>query len=384
MLQSMTGHPVVDAIGKINFEGHQVPHTWYEHLTYTNKRGTYCHHLAILLLADILYWHRPTLVKDEATGEILGWRKKFKSDKLQRSYKALATQLGATDRQVREAAHFLQNLGLIDLEFRTFETPEGLTLVNVMYISCNPEAISHITFSRKKGGGVTEMGDTSPRNRDSTHRNGGEVTPNSVTGQTEFGKDTEITTKISTETKNKRNPPIGPPRGSASEPPPQVVTVEVMEPEPTRQTSNEGMTDNQTTNPTEAVKTKDSGLDQPSAVPPPRSTKKYDTTNQRRIDGSDILPWDTPRRGEFDVGFEQHMARSLMGYPAYRDLMAGELQTKVRKHISAGRHDFKRRDELLIEWQAYQAGISPGAGGGMTAKAASTRAHIAKALGLTL
>ena len=93
----------------------------------------------------------------------------------------------------------------------------------------------------------------------------------------------------------------------------------------------------------------------------PRSVARRDQENcfdhnqsdfPKNLDGSLSLPWDTNKRGTFDTQFENHMARSLMKYPAYCDLMAGELITKVRKHISAGRYDLKRRDELLIEWEA--------------------------------
>ncbi|NEP55988.1 MAG: hypothetical protein F6K31_03055 [Symploca sp. SIO2G7] len=75
---------------------------------------------------------------------------------------------------------------------------------------------------------------------------------------------------------------------------------------------------------------------------------------QKKLDGSDHLPWETiksPR--EFEQGFEEWMSKSLADYPAYQGLMAGELLTKVRKHISAGKYDLKRRDELEIEWGAY-------------------------------
>ncbi|HEY9610479.1 hypothetical protein [Allocoleopsis sp.] len=75
----------------------------------------------------------------------------------------------------------------------------------------------------------------------------------------------------------------------------------------------------------------------------------------KNIDGSDRLPWETRSRGVFDAGFEKHMTRSLKSYPAYQGLPEGELQTKVRKHIAGGKYDLKRRDELAIEWDAYQA-----------------------------
>ena len=69
----------------------------------------------------------------------------------------------------------------------------------------------------------------------------------------------------------------------------------------------------------------------------------------KNIDGSDRLPWETHYRGKFDPEFEKWMARSLMQYPAFQNLMAGELLLKVRKHISAGKYDLKRRDELFIK-----------------------------------
>lgn len=103
----------------------------------------------------------------------------------------------------------------------------------------------------------------------------------------------------------------------------------------------------------------------------------------KNLDSSDRLPWDTEKRGVFDPKFENWMARSLMQYPAYRDLMAGELMTKVRKHISAGRYDLKRRDELLIEWEAFQTQAEMGVvSSGLTAKGAARRVKTARALGM--
>ena len=106
----------------------------------------------------------------------------------------------------------------------------------------------------------------------------------------------------------------------------------------------------------------------------------------KNVDGSDLLPWDTKKRGTFDPEFEKHMARSLMQYPAYQNLMFGELMTKIRKHISAGRYDLKRRDELLIEWEAmkdgHTANDSSNTTSSLTAKAAARHAKIARALNM--
>jgi len=126
----------------------------------------------------------------------------------------------------------------------------------------------------------------------------------------------------------------------------------------------------------------------------PRYVAKRDQENRfdhnqsdfpKNLDGSDLLPWDTNKRGAFDQQFENHMARSLMQYPAYRDLMAGELITKVRKHISAGKYDLKRRDELLIEWSAmhdHTRNDFSTASSTLTAKGAARRAKIARALNM--
>lgn len=121
----------------------------------------------------------------------------------------------------------------------------------------------------------------------------------------------------------------------------------------------------------------------------PQKNEKYYQNRQpqfsKNLDGSERLPWDTNKRGVFDSQFENWMARSLMQYPAYQNLMAGELLTKVRKHISAGRYDLKRRDELLIEWEAMHErhnanDFSPP--NSLTAKAAARRAKIARALNM--
>ncbi len=106
----------------------------------------------------------------------------------------------------------------------------------------------------------------------------------------------------------------------------------------------------------------------------------------KKLDGSDRLPWDTHKRGTFDLEFEKHMARSLMQYPAYQSLMFGELMTKIRKHISAGRYDLKRRDELLIEWEAMKDSHTindfSNSTSSLTAKAAARQAKIARALNM--
>ena len=133
---------VVDEIGKMNFEGNIIPHSWYKSiLKESNKPDT----IGIIILSDIVYWYRPTVVRDEATGSILKVKKKFKADKLQRSYDQLSEQFGFSKRQVRDAIYRLKKLGLIEIELRNLKV-NGRDLNNVLYLEPVPERISNITY----------------------------------------------------------------------------------------------------------------------------------------------------------------------------------------------------------------------------------------------
>ncbi len=58
---------VVAAIGELHLEGNITPHAWYQApaLQFANGKANLA---AITLLADVMYWYRPTILRDEATG----------------------------------------------------------------------------------------------------------------------------------------------------------------------------------------------------------------------------------------------------------------------------------------------------------------------------
>lgn len=139
--------PEVEAIGKIHFEGNIIPASWFQNLTYQTPGGQTKPHLeAILILSDIVYWYRPSEVRDENTGKVLGYRKKFKSDLLQRSNQSLAEQFGLSKKQVQRALHYLKEQGLVEVEFRTITTDSGMVLPNVAFIRPFPDRIRDITY----------------------------------------------------------------------------------------------------------------------------------------------------------------------------------------------------------------------------------------------
>lgn len=139
---------IVEQIGKINFEGNIIPANWYKHITFSSGKPNLN---AIIILAEIVYWYRPTIIRDQATGEIKGYKTKFNADKLQRSYQSFADQFGISKRQAQDAIKLLRDLGLITLEFRTITMPtSGLKLTNVMFIEPVPERIEEITYNNIK------------------------------------------------------------------------------------------------------------------------------------------------------------------------------------------------------------------------------------------
>jgi hypothetical protein len=138
---------LVDAIAQIHIEGDITPRSWYKHICYQTSKSQQkkTDRLAIDILSDIVYWYRPSQIREEITGEFLGWKQKFVGNILRRSPEAFAEALNATVRCVRESMRLLENLGLIKVILSPVRTQYG-TIPNVMHIEVVPEAIKQITY----------------------------------------------------------------------------------------------------------------------------------------------------------------------------------------------------------------------------------------------
>ena len=136
-----TGHTVVDQIGSLNIEGNVIPTNWFNTFKLENGKPDTN---AVILLSEIVYWHRPTTVRDEDTGQIIEVKKKFKADLLQRSYQSLADQFGFSKQQVKEAMDRLEKFGVIKRHFRTIEAG-GQKLTNVLFIELNTHTLFEVT-----------------------------------------------------------------------------------------------------------------------------------------------------------------------------------------------------------------------------------------------
>lgn len=183
-----TGSAIVDTIGKLNITGNVIPQSWYK--TITKETGKpYLN--AIVILSDIVYWYRPSEVRDEGTGDVVAYRKRFKSDFLQRSYSQIADQFGISKRDATNAIVALEKLGVVKRHFRKLEV-EGMTLNNVLFIELIPSVLERLTYPSITD---NESGDT-------YHPNRGEGTTKKVTPQTQIGDtNTEITHKTTQESK---------------------------------------------------------------------------------------------------------------------------------------------------------------------------------------
>lgn len=137
-----SGNPIVDEIGTMHFSGNIIPEAWY-HTIVSDKGKVNLN--AIILLAEICYWYRPTVLSDEATGTVSFKQKFSDKDYLQKSYKQLCDKFGFSTKQCRDALIFLENLGVVKRIFRTVCTQKG-PIPNVMYISLDPKILRELTY----------------------------------------------------------------------------------------------------------------------------------------------------------------------------------------------------------------------------------------------
>lgn len=134
--------PVVLEIEQMDFSGHLIPASWYQGIKTDHGKTAL---LSINILADIVYWYKPTVHLDETSGLIVSKNKKFKADKLQKKYQHYADFFGVPKDTVTEAIDLLVKRGLINREFRTIHV-NGSAMNNVMFLEPIPSEIAKITY----------------------------------------------------------------------------------------------------------------------------------------------------------------------------------------------------------------------------------------------
>ncbi|WP_340615231.1 conserved phage C-terminal domain-containing protein [Xenorhabdus thailandensis] len=193
--------PVVSEIGKINITGNVIPAVWWQFIKFPSGKPD---STAIILLSEIVYWYRPTEIRDELTGELKGFRKRFHSDKLQRSYQSFSDQFGFTKREVTDALKRLRDHGFITLELRKINTANGI-VNNVLFIEPVVDTLINITNPNDLGDYQTKDEPVSSppvtlkRNRGYVETEEG-LRQDVIAPTLKRKTNTEITTEITTET----------------------------------------------------------------------------------------------------------------------------------------------------------------------------------------
>ena len=137
-----SGNEIVDQSSQLNISGNIIPQSWYKSIVRENGKP---HLTAIVILADIVYWYKPTEIRDEGSGQVVALKKKFKADLLQRSYQQISDEFGISKKEATNAIIFLEKLGVIQRVFRNLVI-NGITVTNVLFIELKVERLKELTY----------------------------------------------------------------------------------------------------------------------------------------------------------------------------------------------------------------------------------------------
>lgn len=182
-----TGSSIVDQMKYLNITGNVIPPTWYKIFNNKDPKTEFSGKirlLAINILADIVYWYRPIEIRDEKTGYVIGYKKRFKADLLQKSYDDLCQMFMCSKKDAQRAVTFLESFGVIKRVFRNLKV-SGVTVANVLFLQLDVDVLKNLTYPK---------GDPSGQN--SPHPKTKSSTPKNDIVQT----NTEITSEITSET----------------------------------------------------------------------------------------------------------------------------------------------------------------------------------------
>jgi hypothetical protein len=124
---------------QVKFDGNIVPHAWLHNITDPKGRADV---IACMVLAEIVYWYRGADVVEN--GKVIGRKRKFDGDYLQKSYGDLAAKLNLTKGQVTDAIVRLEKRNLIKREFRTLIL-RGIKTSNVLFVRLFAWQVCHIS-----------------------------------------------------------------------------------------------------------------------------------------------------------------------------------------------------------------------------------------------
>ena len=123
------------AFARLSLRGIFIPHVWFHRLLTAAGRPD---SPALIVLADLVYWHRP-IIRTDADGRKV-WRKRFAGDLFQCNAAYYERKFHLSKTQARRALIRLETAGLIRRELRTI-VRNGVRYNNVVFVELNIEGI---------------------------------------------------------------------------------------------------------------------------------------------------------------------------------------------------------------------------------------------------
>ena len=190
-----TTTPIIDAISKIHITGNITPRQWYKRITIKMRNGNTKPDLyAINLLSEILYWYRPMEVRDESTGEFIGYKRRFDGEYLQRSYASIGNMFGVSKDTAKDTVDRMKAMGLVGTIVKDIQDRHGNMMFNALHIYPIPEAIAELASSDCDDCSFEVLARPSPVRGGGqvSHRGGGQVSyTNTESTVTETTKEKE-------------------------------------------------------------------------------------------------------------------------------------------------------------------------------------------------
>lgn len=144
----MDKHDLVGQMSKLaltSFGYLILPTEWFR---LVRRRSGSVHLAATVILAEVVFWYRFRIVRDEKSGKLLRTECRFSGDSFRRSLTGWSDMLGLSRKEVRNAIETLKRLGLITV---TIERMPGSARYREMGISPVVKAIEAITHPPVKG-----------------------------------------------------------------------------------------------------------------------------------------------------------------------------------------------------------------------------------------
>lgn len=156
-------HPAAEYLKDVNIEGNVIPLHWFQIIGEINRYGQFkANLLAVNIMAEVVYWYRPVVERNQDTGFNDAVRMKFSGDKYQFSYRHIKVKFGASKKSAKSACDLLIKLAACIREFK-HETIKGVKFGNVMYLEPDVEWLKANALPPKTDIGVTTKKATSSR-----------------------------------------------------------------------------------------------------------------------------------------------------------------------------------------------------------------------------